>query len=264
MINIFRPFVVRSVNILAKQGCFCEIFPLAFACDSSAAALRQHIFKNHSLIAIEAFPERDNENRRVFEAVKMSVCIVTLQANEHSRTPFSLRIHRDRYVDPRNEKTLLTLRTIETLDSTNYTIPLLNSRELAIVEGVYKRASRLSAVGHCYTGEIDLTHNKQYLSDNRNDAVLLKGAIIDRYRIRENMSQGEILFLNSRRYLRENHGNRSEHHKNRRIVMQGITGVNERIRLKMTLADEGAFCANSVNYVALRDSRFYRITCCRY
>ncbi|MDA1272704.1 MAG: hypothetical protein O2960_01445, partial [Verrucomicrobia bacterium] len=118
----------------------------------------------------------------------------------------------------------------------------------------HKKASPLSSIGHCYTGEIDLTQDKCYLSDNAENAVLLKGAIIDRYRIRESMSQGEILFLNSRQYLRENHGNRSEHHKHRRIVMQGITGVNERIRLKMTLADEGTFCANSVNYVVLRNS----------
>jgi hypothetical protein len=31
--------------------------------------------------------------------------------------------------------------------------------------------------------------------------------------------------------------------------MQGITGVNEKTRLKMTLCDSGVFCANSVNYI---------------
>jgi Alw26I/Eco31I/Esp3I family type II restriction m6 adenine DNA methyltransferase len=255
MINIFRPFVVRSINILAPRGCFCEIFPLAFACDASAAALRKHVMKNHALMTVEAFPERDDQNKRVFESVKMSVCITTLLTRDQSRDPFGLRIHHDRYVDQHQEKIFLTVGTIETLDSTNYTIPLLNRQELAIIESVYKRASRLADVGHCYTGEIDLTHNKMYLSQNEDDAVLLKGAILDRYRIRTSMSQGEILFLNAKRYLRENHGDRSEHHKRRRIVMQGITGVNERIRLKMTIADEGVFCANSVNYIALRDSK---------
>ena len=32
-----------------------------------------------------------------------------------------------------------------------------------------------------------------------------------------------------------------------RIIMQGITGVNERIRLKMTIG-RNTYCANSVNY----------------
>jgi hypothetical protein len=35
--------------------------------------------------------------------------------------------------------------------------------------------------------------------------------------------------------------------------MQGITGINERIRLKMTMLEPGVFCANSVNYVLLNN-----------
>ena len=37
--------------------------------------------------------------------------------------------------------------------------------------------------------------------------------------------------------------------------MQAITGVNEKVRLKMTLVDRGIFCANSVNYVVPEDQR---------
>jgi adenine-specific DNA-methyltransferase len=112
----------------------------------------------------------------------------------------------------------------------------------------------LSSIGHCYTGEIDLTQDKCYLSNDKRHSVLIKGAIIDRYQIRLSMSQGEILFLNSREYLAENHGERAHHHRLRRIVMQGITGVNEKIRLKMTLAEHGTFCANSVNYLVMIDA----------
>ena len=35
--------------------------------------------------------------------------------------------------------------------------------------------------------------------------------------------------------------------------MQGITGVNERYRLKMALSMQGEFCANSVNYLLVAD-----------
>ena len=68
------------------------------------------------------------------------------------------------------------------------------------------------------------------------------------------MSQGEIVFLKAQEYLAENHGKRANHYHTRRIVMQGITGVNEKIRLKMTLAEAGLFCANSVNYIVLNNS----------
>lgn len=157
-------------------------------------------------------------------------------------------------MDVRNEKAFLSLKTIRALDKTNYTIPLLKPRELSLLERIIKNAASISSIGHCYTGEIDLTQDKHYLSGDKTKAVLIKGAILDRYLIKTSMSQGEILFLKSRDYLEENHGARSQHHKLRRIVMQGITGVNERVRLKMTLATEGTFCANSVNYLVLHNA----------
>jgi Alw26I/Eco31I/Esp3I family type II restriction m6 adenine DNA methyltransferase len=255
MINVFRLFIVRSVNILREGGCCAEIFPLAFACDSSASELRKHLLDNHRIVGIEAFPERDNEKKRVFEAVKMSVCIMILQAKRKLESPFWLRIQRDRYVDTRGEKAFVGIDTIKTIDTANYTIPLLMKDELVLVESVYRTASPLASFGHCYTGEIDLTQDKSYLSQDGRHSVLIKGAIIDKYRIRDSMSQGEILFLNSRKYLENNHGKRTHHYKSERIVMQGITGVNEKTRLKMTLIGAGTFCANSVNYIIFKDSR---------
>lgn len=255
MINIFKLFIVRSVDILREGGCCAEIFPLAFAGDSSASNLRKHLLNNHRIIGIEAFPERDNERKRVFEAVKMSVCILLLQAQNKLELPFWLRIHRDKYVDSRNEKVTLGLQVIRTIDKTHYTIPLLKREELAVVESVYRRSVPLAEFGHCYTGEIDLTQDKQYLTQDKRSSVLIKGAIIDKYKIRSSMSQGEILFLKSRQYLEDNHGERASHYKLQRIVMQGITGVNEKTRLKMTLVGEDTFCANSVNYIVLSDSR---------
>ena len=83
---------------------------------------------------------------------------------------------------------------------------------------------------------------------------MIKGAIIDKYLIKQSMSQGEVKFLNSKDYLKENRGVKSQHHKNDRIVMQAITGVNERIRLKMTLIEKSVFCANSVNYLVFQNN----------
>jgi len=97
-----------------------------------------------------------------------------------------------------------------------------------------------------------MTLGKHYFTNNSKNAVLIKGAIIDRYAIKNKMSQGEIVFLNEKKYIGENSGKRAEHYKRIRIVMQGITGVNEKVRLKMTIVDN-MFCANSVNYLIFAD-----------
>src|SRR5207244_259976 len=108
---------------------------------------------------------------------------------------FFLRINRDRFVDETNQKTTLTFEHVRLLDKANFTIPLVNRRDLDLLIKIYSKSLRIGDIGHCYTGEIDLTLGKPYISTNRQDAPLLRGAIIDRYAIRREMSQGEFLYL---------------------------------------------------------------------
>ena len=253
MINVFRLFIVRSVHLLNHNGIFSKFFPLAFIADISCGNLRKYLLKNYEVLSIEAFPERDDAKKRVFEAVKMSVCILNL-LNQESTGKFSMRIHRDRFIDVENEKVLLDVGDISLIDKSNHTIPLLQQRDLNLIRKMYRESSvRMEDLGHCYTGEIDLTANKKYLTDDSECPVMIKGAIIDKYLVKRSMSQGEVKFLDSEYYLEENRGVKSQHHKHERIVMQAITGVNEKIRLKMTLIEKGIFCANSVNYLVFRD-----------
>ncbi len=251
MINIYRLFIIKSIHLLSKNGTFSEIFPLAFVGDSSAAALRKWILENCQIRFIEAFPERDSINKRVFEAAKMSVCILVLQRQHTPDHSFVLRIHADRFVDESNSKTMLSMNNIALLDKANVTIPLLSQPDLELLIKIYRQSSRVGEIGHCYTGEIDLTLGKEYISHSPKDAPLLRGAIIDRYMIRQEMSQGEFLYLKTAKYLAEVGGKKALHFQYSRIGMQGITGVNEKVRLKMTILPPNVFCANSVNYMML-------------
>jgi hypothetical protein len=68
------------------------------------------------------------------------------------------------------------------------------------------------------------------------------------------MSQGEIEYLRASAFLShkgKKASSKAWHHRAERIVLQGITGMNESIRLKMTTAPKGTFCANSANYILL-------------
>ena len=68
------------------------------------------------------------------------------------------------------------------------------------------------------------------------------------------MSQGELLYLKKKKYLTNAPKMKIRHSQTERIVLQAITGVNEKIRLKMTIVDNNIFCANSVNYIILKNS----------
>ncbi len=253
MLNIYRLFVLRSIQLLSASGEFCEIFPLAFAGDTSAAGLRRYILESCGIRAIEAFPERDNEAKRVFEPVKMSVCILRLCRRFDPERGFHLRIHWDRFVDEMNPAVALDVETLRLLDRKNMAVPLVLPSELDLLLKVFRGSRRLADVGHCFTGEVDLTFDKAYISRNPRDAVLLRGAAVGRYVIKSSMSQGEFLYLKSDEYRKAKGEKKMSHQLRQRIVLQGITGVNERVRLKLTLLSAGTYCANSVNYIALQN-----------
>lgn len=248
MLNIYKFFILRGFKLLKQKGFFIQIFPLAFACDSSLKELRKFVFDNYSIIDIEAFPERDSTRRRVFEHAKVSVCIVSALRQTNKNNSFNLRKNDNKFVDESIPMTKLDLGIINELDE-NLTIPLASTKDIDLIRKIKKISQPLSSIAHCYTGEIDISINAKYITDNPQDSEMIKGAIIDRYLKRNEMSQGEIQFLNSSKYLSEVKAEKAQHHNYERIVMQGLTGVNERHRLKMTIIPAGIYCANSVNYL---------------
>ena len=246
MLNIFRLFIFKSIHLLKQGGICSEIFPLAFIGDLSIRNLRKYILDNCQIQFIEAFPERDDPNKRVFEAVKMSVCILNFRFSKTCE-PFYLRINNDRSINQLAEKNYLSVDSIKVLDPFNWTFPLTSRNATKLLLKIFQNSDRFSKMGKCNTGEIDMTFCKDAFSNNNKDAVLLKGAIVDRYLLRTKMSQGEIVFIDEKILAKIKNINHSIK-ESERIVLQGITGVNESTRLKMMIVKE-AYCANSLNYL---------------
>jgi Alw26I/Eco31I/Esp3I family type II restriction m6 adenine DNA methyltransferase len=250
MLNIYRLFVCLSHSLLVNGGNMSLIFPMAYMCDLSAANLRKFIINNAKTLYIEAFPERDNEKKRVFEAVKMSVCILGVQKSIPCHDDyFQLRINQDRFVDTENPVTLIRTDELHQIDPNSLTIPIATQLEYDLFVKITHNCERLGEISKCFTGEIDLSLDKKYIETSPTNYSLIRGAQVQKYRITNEISQGEILYLCGDDYLANVNSPRSQHHNYRRIVMQGITGVNEITRLKMTMIEAGAYCANSVNYI---------------
>lgn len=250
MLNIFRLFILKSIKLLSKDGVFTEIFPLAFIADVSIKKLRKYILYNNQILFIEAFPERDNPNKRVFEAVKMSVCILNLKKQKENK-PFFIRINDNKFINEYAEKNYLSIDILEILDKENMIFPLTSSIQTLILLKLYRMCNKFKKFGSCTTGEIDMTFCKEAFSKNKLNSVLLKGAIIDRYILRKKMSQGEIVFIDEKKLIKLKKINK-DLFKQERIVMQGITGVNEKTRLKMMII-KNAYCANSLNYLTINN-----------
>lgn len=250
VINIYRLFICRCFSLLRMDGRCCLIFPLAFMGDSTNSMLRRFIMENTRIDFLEAFPERDNANTRVFKEVKMSVCILgATKTKVDSSYKFGVRINRDKYVDDNNSVMYISYNEIDVIDGEKHSIPIIQEHELPIFLKMSKDCKRMSEYSKCYTGEVDMSLDKKYITTSDKDALMLRGAQVQKYYTTNDISQGEIFYLRDESFLQNNRGERSEHHNRKRIVMQGITGINEKWRLKMTMINPPYFCANSVNYL---------------
>jgi hypothetical protein len=80
--------------------------------------------------------------------------------------------------------------------------------------------------------------------------MILKGAAVQRYYYTLQMSQGEIEYLDEKRYMKDfGTSDKARHHNHARIAMQGMTGANDKIRIVMSVVPQGYYLANSCNYI---------------
>lgn len=250
-INAYELFLAKTDALLKNGGTNCQIFQNSFLADNSSKGVRNHYLNNQSLLYIDSFPERDDIKKRVFESAKMSVCILMSQKTILSDYKFSLRVHSDR--------TLKNYYTVEfnkseiiSFDPVNVVIPTLQKEDKVIFTRYYKSENleKYSNKFECIEGELNMTFHKGYMTSDNRKPLIVKGAQIQRYFLTKKPSQGQIEYVDKKRYMDDySSSKKSLHHKEKRIVLQGISGANDKVRLISTIIDENIFCANSCNYI---------------
>lgn len=245
-LNAYKLFIANALSILCrKEGVMCVICQNSLLADRQATNLRKHIFEHAQFMSIDSFPERDSKKKRVFESVKMSVCIPIVR-KRNTKEYFHVYIWDDKYKSS-GLQTRFNYDEIKSMDSVDLAIPRLKAEYTPIVIKIIRRKE----VGlKCIEGELNMTFHKGYFTNNMSYPKILKGAAIQRYYYTLQMSQGEIEYLDEVRYLKDyGKSDKSKHHNDMRIAMQGMTGANDKIRIVMALVPKGYYLANSCNYL---------------
>ena len=226
------------------MGIICYIFQNSFLADHQATLLRKEVFNTAQILSIDSYPERDNPKKRVFESVKMSVCIPIIKKS-NTNNPFIVNFWDDRHKSS-GISTVFTKDDITSIDLEYFTIPRIKTEYISLIKKL-KTFDKLPL--KCYEGELNMTFHKSYFIKDKSKPKIFKGASIQRYFYTEQMSQGEIEYLNEDKYLLDFSGEKSVHHNLERIAMQGMTGANDKIRIIMSLIPKGIYLANSCNYL---------------
>ncbi len=246
-LNLFQFFIPLVYDILKPNGYNTLIYQNSFLAEETTQNVRTFVFDKQKIISIDSFPERDNENLRVFKEAKMSVCVTICQKKAEPDFIFTLRTWKDRKM--KENKTInYSKKEIQSLFKEKLIIPMLSQNEFDLFLKINSINNKLNI--NIFSGELDMTASKPFFTKDCKYPLIVKGAQVQRYYISTKISQGEIEYLDTTKFFQENKKDgRFANFENERIVMQRITGVDSHIRLIMTLLPANCFCTNSTNYI---------------
>lgn len=260
--NLYKLFICRAISLLAPSARLGFITPMAVLGDEATSKIRREIFRIGRFQIIEAFPQKDDPNRRVFRDAKLSTAVFVLQRVDDldaRNQPFQSRIHPADRIDGASSILTLTAEEIPSYDPENLTIVSTSDADWRLATRI-TRSGRLERLGHfaqCTQGEVNETvaRSKGHLADTAADGELVvRGSNICLY-VPRLASQGDDLFVSVERFLAgKGEETKAFDHRWARVGLQESSPQNNFRRIIASYVPAGKFCNHKVNYFSERKS----------
>ena len=256
--NLYKLFVCRALDLLADGGYLGFITPMAILGDDQAADLRRALISKGTFTLIEAFPQKDDPQRRVFLEAKLSTAVFIYQKRSDNQTDtavFTSRVHPGRDIDLDSPQLRMTRRDIPLYDPSNRTMISCSQADLDLAVRIMQtgRMRRMRDVAEFSQGEINETVQRKLFTitnseSHRFSKLVMRGANLCLYVTRE-ASQGRDIYLDTDAFLsRATEGSKAFHHRHARIGLQESCPQNNFRRIIAAFIPEGEFCNHKVNY----------------
>jgi type I restriction-modification system DNA methylase subunit len=252
-LNFYRLFIARAVHLLRAEGQHGFIVPMALLGDAQAKGLREDLVNNCRLRLIEAFPQKDDPQNRVFFGAKLSTCLYILQ--KARPTKLVIRVHSGKDILEASPRLEITREELESFEPDNLNIPCYPNATAADFRLAIKLVARcggnkLSEWAFSQQGEVNLTTHRQFLSDEPVGPLVLRGANVGRYFQNDDPKQGEPKYLYVDQFLKA-HGpdTKANDHKFIRIGYQRGAAIDNWRRIIATIIEAGNYCSDTINYI---------------
>ena len=249
--NLYKLFICQGLELRRASGGFSYIVPMALLGDKQSAGVRRAILEARVLSRVEAFPQKDDMNHRVFAEAKLSTAVFV--AGPNSGGQFILRTHRERTVEAGSPSLTLAPSTLLRFDPENAAVPSCSQADWDIATRILSTPAirRLGGVARQFQGEVNETNErKRGVFTKESDApIVLRGAAICMYAVRE-ASQGETLRLDVAKFLKgKGEDTKAFAHFRRRVGFQRSAPQNNFRRLIAAPIEPGNYCFDTVSYV---------------
>jgi hypothetical protein len=258
--NLYKLFICRGVQLLAREGRMGHIVPMALLGDEQAVEVRKMLLDKTAVVAVEAFPQKDDPRNRVFPDAKLSTCVF-ITAKSDQDTEFRSRVHPGKTIEENSPSLVIRRSAVKLYDPENQPIVACSQADwdLAVKIMSSGRMKRLGEFCKAYQGEVNETTdgkkgNIAYEPDKGQEVI--RGASICMYCLRE-ASQGEALYLKREKYLKgKKPGTKAWHHQQRRVGIQESCPQNNFRRIIAAPIPKGEFCNHVINYFPERDCKY--------
>lgn len=246
-LNLYKLFVEEIIeNYTKKDGKVGLLIPATLLSDKYSFELRNLILNNYTLSTIYTIPEKND----FFLDISQAFCFFSLDKKSNS--------------DEINLKT--NISNLENLGNATISISkswiksISNLQEIVSTDTIgwsilskihtHKKIKEIPSITNL-RGELDLTLDKAFITNEETDYMLLRGNGIKEYIFVKDssfVSNGFIKKLNGKgRYLLSD-----------RLVCQQISNINLVKRLKFSKVPKNTILGNSCNFIVLNnDSLFY-------
>lgn len=256
-LNLYRFFLIKSLNLLRNGGWFGMIVPMSILADISCSNTRRFITQTCCDLEADCFPQKDNANRRVFRDAKLSTVVITARRRDSQAPDYQILVRTHPWDGFKDEHKTATIdfRQLSILDPETMPIPLLSDEDWALCKRIYSRA-RTKRLGdlkdfHIARGEVNQTNFKNFITDNPRHARLLKGVEVGMFHLKPELRQGEREFFDEDSFLRKE--TTWDVVNAKRIATQRITGVDDATRITACLIQPKTYFADSTNSISLKD-----------
>lgn len=252
--NLYKLFICRSLELLAPGGHMSFIVPMAMLGDEQASELRRTLLSQGEFSVIHAFPQKDIPTRRVFRDAKLSTAIFAyhkLASGETSSGSFVSQVHPAQFIEGSSLSLRLDSNSIKIYDPDNLTIVSCSQEDWDLVASLGEGSiRRLREFVEFSQGEVNQTVATAagFLTDSRHGQLVIRGAGICRYQLRE-ASQGEEIYLNVAAFLKgKGPDTKAFHHLDERVGLQESSPQNNFRRVIACRIPKGNFCNHKINY----------------
>lgn len=244
-LNYYKIFIEEIIeNYTNENSSVGLLIPITLLNDRQSEKLRKRMIENYSFSKIYIIPEKND----FFPDISQAFCFFSLDKSSKGKI---LEINPEVISSNDLEKRSIKI-SIETIKSISESAPIIveDKKGWGVLEKInnHPKVKSFSDIKNL-RGELDLTLDKSFITEQKTNYPLLKGINIAEF----NFDLGNLYV--DKNFIMKLNGKR-EHVLRDRIVCQQVSNIHGNKRLKFSKVPANIILGNSCNYISKHENLF--------